>query len=238
MPDYTPSGVNPITIGDKTFTRGQRIPGHLFDDWEPQVLDRYRLAGMIRPLGDDEAAWDDDGPKPFTEADRDEDTPVPGALSTTAFVDVAEERPHAEGALSIPAVDSRTAEEVANIESEVDEPEDTAEDGVHAPGATTNIQVPLDEAPSWMDGPAQLGDTPNPNVDAPEHPNPPQRQADEDVTSLPWDIGAVTISDVKDYVGEHPAAARTALNAELGRGDDARSTLVNWLEQRAEDDDA
>lgn len=42
-----------------------------------------------------------------------------------------------------------------------------------------------------------------------------------------------TVADVKDHVGKNPAAVSDILAAEKARGDDARSTLVSWLEDLA-----
>ena len=49
-----------------------------------------------------------------------------------------------------------------------------------------------------------------------------------------FDSTESTIDEVKDHVGEHPDETQVILDAERARGDDARSTLIDWLESQIE----
>ena len=59
--------------------------------------------------------------------------------------------------------------------------------------------------------------------------------APEDVTAdEAFDSTESTIEAVKDHVGKHPDETQAILDAERARGDDARSTLIDWLESQIE----
>lgn len=49
--------------------------------------------------------------------------------------------------------------------------------------------------------------------------------------ALPDDVEHFTIPQVQEWVGAHPDQADAVLAAEEARGDSARSTLVDWLNQ-------
>lgn len=61
-----------------------------------------------------------------------------------------------------------------------------------------------------------------------------QQVADTATEAAAFDSTSATIAEVKRHVNENPGARAAVLEAEEARGDEARSTLIEWLNRDGE----